>query len=163
MPLSAPLCPPQNESRPLPPRRRQRGAAQDSALSYLFEAHPLVVQHLVPALLQLYSDIEYTERCAADPAAAAPPARGGCVCLGGTGWRHGCPSRRKMPCSGDTHAHTHTYIHIYVVCNHATNQPNSNVLRAGQFYIKFNMRQYLGDILAHAWQLPQHREAWKVR
>lgn len=76
-------------------RRGQRQQPQDAAMSYLFEAHPLVVQHLVPALLQLYSDIEYTER-------------------------------------------------------------------AGQFYIKFNMRQYLGDILAYAWQLPPHREAWKT-
>ena len=33
---------------------------------------------------------------------------------------------------------------------------------AGQFYIKFNMRQYLGDILAYAWRLQPHRDAWKV-
>lgn len=33
--------------------------------------------------------------------------------------------------------------------------------RAGQFYIKFSMRQYLGDALAYAWRLPAHRAAWK--
>ena len=45
-------------------------------MGYLFEAHPLVVEHLVPALLGLYSDIEYTERCGARAAAAAAAARG---------------------------------------------------------------------------------------
>ncbi|GBF98629.1 ubiquitin conjugation factor E4-like [Raphidocelis subcapitata] len=71
-----------------------RQAQQDAALAALFEAHPLVCEHLVPSLLGLYSDIEYTER-------------------------------------------------------------------AGQFYIKFNMRQYLGDILAYAWRLQPHRDSWK--
>lgn len=66
----------------------------DAALSYLFEAHPLILEHLVPSLLSLYADIEYTDR-------------------------------------------------------------------AGQFYIKFNMRQYIGDILAYCWKIPAHREAWK--
>ncbi|WIA10509.1 hypothetical protein OEZ85_010698 [Tetradesmus obliquus] len=33
--------------------------------------------------------------------------------------------------------------------------------RANQFYAKFNMRQYIGDILMHCWTLQPHQEAWK--
>jgi ubiquitin conjugation factor E4 B len=33
--------------------------------------------------------------------------------------------------------------------------------RANQFYLKFHMRQYIGDILAYCWSIPAHREAWK--
>ena len=66
----------------------------DATLSYLFEAHPLILSQLVPALLSLYADVENTER-------------------------------------------------------------------ANQFYIKFHMRQYIGDILAYCWSIPAHREAWK--
>jgi hypothetical protein len=55
------MCPPLLRAAPPRARRPQR-PQQDAALGYLFEAHPLVVEHLVPSLLQLYSDIEYTER-----------------------------------------------------------------------------------------------------
>jgi hypothetical protein len=72
---------------------RSRGGL-DSNLSYLFEAHPLILAELVPALLGLYADVEHTDR-------------------------------------------------------------------ANQFYVKFQMRQYIGDLLAHCWALPAHREAWK--
>jgi hypothetical protein len=41
-------------------------------------------------------------------------------------------------------------------------QPRHIKNSAGQFYIKFSMRQYLGDVLAYAWGLPAHREAWKA-
>lgn len=50
---------------PPPSPTAGRQAQQDAALAALFEAHPLVCEHLVPSLLGLYSDIEYTERWAA--------------------------------------------------------------------------------------------------
>lgn len=67
--------------------------ALGNSLAYLFEGHPLVLEHLVPAMLQLYVDVEFTDR-------------------------------------------------------------------ANQFYLKFNMRQYAGDILAYLWTLPPHRDTW---
>eukprot|EP00879_Flechtneria_rotunda_P016797 GHRR01017581.1.p1 GENE.GHRR01017581.1~~GHRR01017581.1.p1 ORF type:complete len:531 (+),score=180.79 GHRR01017581.1:2040-3632(+) len=75
--------------------RGRRAAIVDESLSYLFDAHPLVLKYLVPSLLSLYTDVERTDR-------------------------------------------------------------------ANQFYAKFNMRQYIGDILMHCWSLPAHREAWKA-
>jgi hypothetical protein len=44
----------------LPPRRRAGGA--DQGMSYLFEAHPLVLSYMVPSLLSVYSDVEHTDR-----------------------------------------------------------------------------------------------------
>jgi Ubiquitin elongating factor core len=37
-------------------------ASSDAGLTYLFEAHPLVQAHLVPALLSVYADVEHTDR-----------------------------------------------------------------------------------------------------
>jgi ubiquitin conjugation factor E4 B len=34
--------------------------------------------------------------------------------------------------------------------------------RANQFYLKFNMRQHIGDILMYCWRLDEHRRAWKA-
>ncbi len=31
-----------------------------------------------------------------------------------------------------------------------------------QFYVKFNMRQYIGDILEYCWTLPPHQDAWRA-
>jgi hypothetical protein len=53
----APAPNPETNNSPQP--RGQPGAG---AMAHLFEGHPLVARRLVPALLGLYSDIEYTER-----------------------------------------------------------------------------------------------------
>lgn len=94
---------------------RGAGGGDAASLAHLFQGHPLVLGHLVPALLGLYADIEQAER-------------------------------------------------------------------AGQFYIKYNMRQYIGDVLAYLWGagggggggdmsggggggssggMAAHREAWR--
>lgn len=53
----------------LPPRadqnsgfRRTRMSDVAASVSYLFEGHPLVLQHLTPSLLNLYTDVEVTDR-----------------------------------------------------------------------------------------------------
>lgn len=84
--------PPQQEGASF--RRGFTSRSLGNSLTYLFEAHPLVLEHLVPTLLQLYVAIEFTDR-------------------------------------------------------------------ANQFYLKFHMRQYIGDILHYLWGVPQHRVAWK--
>lgn len=61
------------------PSRRAGGVGE--SVSYLFEGHPLVVQHLVPALLNLYT---------------------GGWCMGGKGglgvcfWGGGCSQEQKL-------------------------------------------------------------------
>jgi len=64
-----------------------------SSLSYLFQAHPSVLQHLAPALIRLYVDVEVMDT-------------------------------------------------------------------QNNFYEKFQYRMYIGEILAHLWEQPSHREAW---
>jgi len=64
-----------------------------SSLSYLFAGHPTVVSQLVPTLLRLYVDVEFTDR-------------------------------------------------------------------HNQFYMKFQSRQALADILRYLWEQPQHKEVW---
>lgn len=44
------------------PAPRRRASALDASLAPLFSADPLVLGHLVPALLQLYTDVEHTDR-----------------------------------------------------------------------------------------------------
>lgn len=34
----------------------------DQNMSYLFETHPIVLQYMVPSLIAVYSDVEYTDR-----------------------------------------------------------------------------------------------------
>eukprot|EP00798_Chlamydomonas_sp_ICE-L_P032300 gene32300-16868_t len=75
--------------------RRMRAGPLDSSVTYLLQGHPMVVAHLVPSLLQLYVDVEFTDR-------------------------------------------------------------------ANQFYMKFNMRQYIGDLLRYLWEIPSHREVWRT-
>ena len=46
-----------------PTTARSRGRSQvESGLQSLFGGHPMVIRHMVPALLRLYVDVEYTDR-----------------------------------------------------------------------------------------------------
>lgn len=76
-------------------RRRTHALSSQTELATLFEVHPLVVQNMVKSLIELYIDIEFTDR--------------------------------------------------------------HNV-----FYEKFTTRYQIGEVLAHLWNLPQHRAAWQA-
>ncbi|GMH33488.1 hypothetical protein BSKO_01322 [Bryopsis sp. KO-2023] len=76
-------------------RRRQPSFGASSSLSFIFDCHPTLREHLVPCLLQLYVDIEFSGR-------------------------------------------------------------------DSQFHDKFHMRTVIGEVLAHLWNSPTHRQAWKI-